>query len=579
MNLSWTLRILRGPMGPFLVGKVLHRLREIVETRRALYQMPTALSEGRSVRSNIVPLPSAQWFAVNGNAVLSFARRMRSGRVDAYGVGRWMVGDDDPAEVDVRSVHELSRMHHWCAYALAAHLDRENRDAWCELLEREIQTFSASYPISTSVHWQFPMGTGIRLHSMLVAWDWARRSGWESPDGDRLVAATAIDHALLTFAQRESRGGLSTSHYAANLLGVLAAGCYVTGHPKVDHWKKLAIRELCREIMRQILPDGMANEGSTGYHRQVTDTFLQAMLICKGANGPLPLTSEQHQRLVLAVERCRQLADLGMPLIGDNDDGLSMKLTGFSPEMSYLFDVASRLGLRMSDAQGSSSMPDFGLHIIGDGHIQCTLRNGQVGQFGKGGHAHNDQNSITVRVDGIWFVVDPGTSMYTLSAQQRNIERSAATHSTMWATATEQCDFPPDDAGLFWLLDDRIERKISRTADGLLRGEVAHKTIGRHVRELSMENGALRGHDVFTGNAEHAVESVFVFHPEVRIEHSAGDKLTLTSGQTTLILEWSGAEGRMDQVAYSDRFGTSCTSSRLCLRGSDISWSIRREAP
>jgi len=83
MNLSWTLRILRGPMRPFLVGKVLHRLREIVETRRALNRMPTALSEGRSVRSNIVPLPWVQWFAVNGNAVLSFARRMRSGRVEA----------------------------------------------------------------------------------------------------------------------------------------------------------------------------------------------------------------------------------------------------------------------------------------------------------------------------------------------------------------------------------------------------------------------------------------------------------------------------------------------------------------
>ena len=579
MNLSWTLRILRGPMRPFLVGKVLHRLREIVETRRALYQIPTALSEGRSVRSNIVPLPSAQWFAVNGNAALSFARRMRSGRVDAYGIGRWSVGDDDPAEVDVRSVHELSRMHHWCAYALAAHLDRENRDAWCELLEREIQTFSATYPISTSVHWQFPMGMGIRLHSMLVAWDWARRSGWESPDGDRLVAATAIDHALLTFAQRESRGGLSTSHYAANLLGVLAAGCYVTGHPKVERWKNAATRELCGEIMRQILPDGMANEGSTGYHRQVTDTFLSAMVICKGADGQLPLSSVQHQRLALAVERCRQLTDLGMPLIGDNDDGLSMKLTGFSPEMSYLFDVASRLELRSPDVQGVSAMPEFGLHTIGDRHIQCTLRNGQVGQFGKGGHAHNDQNSITVRVDGLWFVVDPGTSMYTQSAQQRNIERSAATHSTMWAVSAEQCEFPPDDAGLFWLLDDRIERKVVHTTDGLLRGEVAHKTIGHHVRELSLENGALHGHDVFSGNAEHGVESVFVFHPDVRVELAEADKLILTSGQITIILNWSGAEGRIERATYSDRFAASRTTSRLRLQGNDVSWSIRREVP
>ncbi len=579
MNFSWTLRILRGPMRPFLVGKVLHRLREIAETRRALSQIPTALSEGRSVRSNIVPLPSAQWFAANGNAVLSFARRMRSGRVDAYGISRWMVGDEDPAGVDVRSVHELSRMHHWCAYALAAHLDPENRDAWCEHLEQEIQTFASSYPIATSVHWRFPMGTGIRLHSMLVAWDWACRSGWESPDGDRLVAAAAIDHALLTGAQRESRGGLSTSHYAANLLGVLAAGCYVVGHPKAERWKKLATRELCHEIIRQILPDGMANEGSTGYHRQVTDTFLQAMMICKGAEGQLPLMPEQRRRLALAVERCRQLTGLGMPLIGDNDDGLSMKPTGFAPELSYLFEVSDRLGLRLPDAEAISSMSDFGLHIFDDGHYQCTLRNGPVGQFGKGGHAHNDQNSITLRVDGNWFVVDPGTSMYTLDADQRNAERSAATHSTMWAVSAEQGEFPPGDAGLFWLLDDRLRQKVSRTTDGVLRGEIVRKDVGHHVRELSIDNGALHGRDIFSGSAESDVESVFVFHPDVRIEQQSGGKVVLTSGQTTLILSWTGAEGRLEQTAYSERFASSSATPCLRLRGRDISWSVRREAP
>lgn len=579
MNLSWTLRILRGPMRPFLVGKVRDRFREIIETRRTLNQIPTALSEGRSVRSNIVPLPSAQWFAVNGNAVLSFARRMCAGRVDAYGVGRWMVGDDDPVEVDVRSVHELSRMHHWCAYALAAHLDRENRDAWCELLEREIQTFTATYAISTSVHWQFPMGTGIRLHSMLVAWDWARRSGWGSADGDRLVAAAAVDHALLTSARRESRGGLSTSHYAANLLGVLAAGYYVTGYPKAERWKKMATQQICREITRQILPDGMANEGSTGYHRQVTDTFLHAMLICQGADGQLPLSTEEHQRLALAVERCRQLTDLGMPLIGDNDDGLSMKLTGFAPDLSYLNDVSSRLGLRTSDGEPGLTMPDFGLHTLKDERIQCILRNGRVGQFGKGGHAHNDQNSITVRVDGIWFIIDPGSSLYTSDAHQRNLERSAATHSTMWAISAEQAEYPPGEAGLFWLLDDRLERKLLLTAGGVLRGEIARKDVGRHVRELSLDKGALHGHDVFSGTVEGNVESVFVFDPDVTIEQNADGQVRLVSGQTTVILSWSRAQGQVESIPTSDRFAVRRSSQCLRLRGNNISWSIRCEAP
>jgi len=566
-------------MRPFLVGKLVDRLRQFRELRRAKRLVPTMPSEGRSLRSNVVPLPSAPWFAQHGHSVLSFARRMRSGIVGAYGIDRWNVGQPDPTGVDVRSAHELSRMHHWCAYALAAHLDAARRDEWCQLLEDEITTFSSAYPAGTGLHWQFPMGTGIRLHSMLVAWDWARRSGWRSVDGDRIVAATATDHALLTFAERESRGGLSTSHYAANLLGVLAAAVYIEGRPETDRWRHDACKGLLSEITRQILPDGMSNEASTGYHRQIVDTFVHALHLMHAAETPVR-ADVAHQTLVLsAVARCRQLERMGMPLIGDNDDGLSMKLCGFEPEMSYMYDVAERLHGAAAMMRASTDMQAFGLAILEDEHLQCTLRNGPVGQFGKGGHAHNDQNSMTLRIDGRWVVVDPGTSAYSMDLQLRNEQRSPGWHSTMWPANAEQAEYPPGDTGLFWLLEDRLERRLARTSDGALRGEIMRPDVGRHVRELSLEKGALHGHDVFTGIAEHRAECVFVFHPDVRVVHIENERLVLASGQTQIVLNWTGARGRIDHATYSERFSSIRTTSSLRLSGRDISWGIRREVP
>lgn len=579
MNLTWTMRILRGPMRPFLMGKLVDRLRQFRELRRARRLVPTMPSEGRSLRTNIVPLPSAPWFAQHGQSVMAFSRRMRSGIVGAYGIDRWNVGQPDPTGVDVRSVHELSRMHHWCAYALAAHLDAARRDEWCQLLEDEITTFASAYPAGSGVHWQFPMGTGIRLHAMLVAWDWAQRSGWRSVDGDRIVAATAIDHALLTFAERESRGGLSTSHYAANLLGVLAAAVYVEGIPETDRWKHHACKGLLSEITRQILPDGMSNEASTGYHRQIVDTFVHALHLMHAAETPIR-PEVAHQTLVLsAVARCRQLERLGMPLIGDNDDGLSMKLCGFEPEMSYTYDVAERLHGAAAMMRATTDMQAFGLAVLEDEHLQCTLRNGPVGQFGKGGHAHNDQNSITLRCDGRWVIVDPGTSTYTMDTQQRNQQRSPGMHSTMWPIDAHQAEYPPGETGLFWLLEDRLERTLARTSEGAIRGEVARADVGRHVRQLWLEQGALHGHDVFTGNAESRAESVFVFHPDARIVQIDDQQLVLASGQTQLVLLWKGAQGRIDQAIYSERFASVRTTSCLRLHGSNISWSIRREVP
>lgn len=103
--------------------------------------------------------------------------------------------------------------------------------------------------------------------------------------------------------------------------------------------------------------------------------------------------------------------------------------------------------------------------------------------------------------------------------------------------------------------------------------------VGRHVRELSLEKGALHGHDVFAGSAEHSAECVFVFHPDVRIVHIENERLVLASGQTQLILNWTGALGRIDQATYCERFSSIRTTSSLHLNGRDISWGIRREVP
>lgn len=566
-------------MRPFLMGKLADRLREIRSRRRAYQSLPTAPSEGRSVRANIVPLPSSAWFAEHGASVVSFARRMRAGLIGAYGVDRWSVGMADPEGVDVRSVHELSRMHHWCAYALAAHIDTDNRDQWCECLEREITDFVRAYPPGGGTHWAFPMGTGIRLHAMLVSWDWARRTGWKSADGDRMVAATAIDHAVLTFAERESRGGLSTSHYAANLLGVLAASVYVHPHPDADRWRRVSVSELHKEIARQILPDGMANEASTGYHRQVVDTFVQAAQLLSYLGNGAELGTPQRTLLVAALARCRQLESLGMPLIGDNDDGLAMKLTGFVPDMSHAYDVAQRLFGAASLMRVTTDMESFGLSVLETDGLQCTLRNGPVGQFGKGGHAHNDQNSITLRVNGRWFIIDPGSSTYTSDFDRRNNERSAAMHSTMWPANCDQAEYPPGETGLFWLLEDRLQRRLERRGERSIRSEVSHPDVGRHVRTLELDKGALHGHDTFQGNGGGDADCVFIFHPDVQVESAGLSSMRLTSGDTSVVLTWNGSEGRTAPASYSGRFGEVTPTVCLVLRGHSISWSISNERP
>lgn len=98
-------------------------------------------------------------------------------------------------------------------------------------------------------------------------------------------------------------------------------------------------------------------------------------------------------------------------------------------------EAAAHLSLSIP-APGSSLLdglrlygyPDFGLYIFQSARLYLALRCGPVGQNSSGGHAHNDQLSIELLLDGQVVFCDPGTHLYTPLPQRRNQYRSARAH-------------------------------------------------------------------------------------------------------------------------------------------------------
>jgi hypothetical protein len=319
--------------------------------------------------------------------------------------------------------------------------------------------FVDAYPPHHGTHWLFPMGIAIRALSMTTALGWLRHAPWV-PDAATLarLAASLIDHGILLRARREFSGGMTTSHYLANMTGILAIGAAIDD-AYTKGWYAEARTALDREFHRQLLDDGFGNEASTGYHRQILDLFLAAATIIRGREGALPST--WRDRLTAAVAAQRVLDAVGMPLIGDNDDGMAYKLTGYAPDTSYLHAMAEDLGIAPSEPANHLALPHAGIDVYQQGRYDVVLRAGPIGQYGKGGHAHNDQTSIIVRVSGRPIIIDPGSSTYTGNPHVRNIERSVAMHCVMTIDGEEQNIIPNDGGeGLFWLLGDRCNATV-----------------------------------------------------------------------------------------------------------------------
>ena len=108
--------------------------------------------------------------------------------------------------------------------------------------------------------------------------------------------------------------------------------------------------------------------------------------------------------------------------------------------------------------------PDFGVYVFRSSRLFLCLRAGLSPDDGTGGHAHVDQLCLEVSIEGVDWIRDPGSYVYTADVKSRNAYRSNHAHfvpyvlegeSSLWRNGP--FDLP---------LDVRV-REIALAATGL----------------------------------------------------------------------------------------------------------------
>ncbi|MFQ5654681.1 MAG: heparinase II/III family protein [Planctomycetota bacterium] len=216
---------------------------------------------------------------------------------------------------------------------------------------------------------------------------------------------------------------------------------------------------------------------------------------------PLPADHLERLRRMAAFSRALTAADGRVPLFGDHDSGRFLKvvpctrrqaedgagesnrpmeehrdhshlvqgiealLDGDPPPGSAASTPLSRALLaplvggaeehaRAITLEGDAgpraiAYANFGVYILRTARLLLAVRCGPIGRGGNGGHAHNDQLSFVLVVDGEWIIDDPGTLLYTPSPAERNRARSTAWHSTLAVEGQEQNPLPGGFGGSF----------------------------------------------------------------------------------------------------------------------------------
>lgn len=122
------------------------------------------------------------------------------------------------------------------------------------------------------------------------------------------------------------------------------------------------------------------------------------------------------------------------------------------------------------------AFPDFGLWIFRSERLFLAVRCGPIGHGGRGAHAHNDQLSIELTIDGEDWIADAGSYLYTPSPRLRNAYRSVLAHFAPQHGRREPGRL---DLGIFWL-GDEAQAECLAFDDGGFVGE--HRGFGATLR-------------------------------------------------------------------------------------------------
>jgi len=497
---------------------------------------------------------------------------------------------------DIKYLWELNRHLHLVTLAQAYVLSGETK--YYRVIRDHLESWFAACPYRMGPNWSSALEAAIRLINWSVTWQLlgaARSRLFEDAESARFRQRwleSVHQHAQFV------RGYFSLHSSANNHLIGEAAGLFIAAltwphWPSARAWLLAAKAILEREALLQNAPDGVNREQAVSYQQFVLD-FLLLPLLAGKANGQ-PFSAAYESRIEAMLEYLASIMDVrgNVPVFGDDDDGLVMRLAqggDFSPYRSLLATGAilfKRGDFRLKagalddktrwllgsesdalfQAQNPAKMrlplrqafPAGGYYILGcdfetDREIRLIADAGPVGYRSVAAHGHADALAFTLSVGGLEFLVDPGTYAYHTQGPWRRYFRGTSAHNTLRVDGRDQSQ---SGGNFMWLRKARAGCSLwSSTAErdlfeGWQDGYTQLADPVMHRRRIALDKAARSVviEDTLQMAGEHDVELFFHCGERCRVD-PLPDGYAVTQEARTLDIRLPHFKGGSSCVYY-----------------------------
>ncbi len=506
---------------------------------------------------------------------------------------------------DIKVPWELGRMQHLPVLALAYSISNDAK--YAREVQNQVLDFIAFNPPRFGVNWSVTMEVAIRAVNFLIAIDLLFDNGFNfSSEVEDIIYSSLYDHYFHIRKFPEFSGGMRGNHYLAGIAGQLFLAVYLSTLPEVSANLNNSIVKFYNEIFVQFNSDGGNFESSLPYHVFTTEivvfTFYLLTSYYKQTVPGKASTPEEYfpdnviREIDSIVRFTHRIAEgiNSIPQIGDNDSAVFIDLFNRRNNLNT-YDIIQKLRLVCSFDKTSGEpvmfepidlfrqknsvlnhlhFKDFGLYIHRQDNYKLFVRCGKPQPWNKAGHAHNDQLSITLFVNGREVICDPGTLTYTAIPGIRNEYRSVKLHNTLIVKGHEQdCWEEGDLDELFWLTEFNSNAQIIKSEENLFEG--VHFAYPKpHFRSIKFEwnNIFITDKCEFSGQKEIALH----FLPGVEVT-VVDNKCMLNGNFGNLEITFPGPGVYIDEYYYSPRYGKKLKAQRIIkpFSSHEIKWSIK----
>ena len=451
---------------------------------------------------------------------------------------------------DIKVPWELSRFQH--LFVMGAAFEKGQDSLYANAFEKHVTDFLDENPFLLGPNWVCPMDVGIRT----LNWVWAFHFFKESKDIDNVFwerfICSLYDH--MYYLQNNWEVYSTTSnHYLSDLIGYFSITWLFHDLPGVAKKHKWCYKELLKEFEKQVFEEGTDYEGSTSYHKLVTEIFYHFYLLCQESNLPLPKSFlVKLKKMFSFIDWCA-VNDTDMVKIGDDDSG---KILYYGIPRALVDEMQEECAVT------EKFYSDFGLAIRKTKEWHITLRHHSYEKKQPSGHFHNDIGSVTVAVDGIPVIVDPGSYVYTPSAVWRNQFRSASSHNSFFIDNVEPIVF--DEQLLFNLAlpSKKPEKNM---------WELQHNLYSiPAIRKISLDekNNRLKIIDAWDDLPPQTFTSVwnFTIAPHIDVEKKDNDFLLKHNNKVLLKVHSEDLDFTIEKSWYSPSYGTKVACKKLVAK-------------